>query len=81
MAGHQHEQYRLMAQNLQHDEVLLIMDYAENYTIVGPSEVQSLHWVNIQATIFVIVLTRHARIDIDGIDSSPYNPHLVDEHF
>ena len=80
MAGHQHEQYRLMAQNLKHDEILSIMDFAENYAVTVPNEVQSLHWVNIQVTLYVVVLSRHARLDLDGFYSTADNPRLVDEH-
>ena len=80
LAGHQHAQYKLMAQNLAKEEILCIMDFAENYTMSLPKEVQSMHWVNIQATIFVIVLTRHARAELDGYESTSEDPHLVDEH-
>ena len=80
MAGHVHEQYRHAAENIQSDEILLIMDFAENYSSKVPHEVQSLHWVNVQATLFVIVLTRHAREDIDGYSSNADDPKLVDEH-
>lgn len=80
MAGHQSEQYRLAAQNLGVDEVLSIMDFSENYSVIVPKEVQSLHWVNVQATLYVVVLTRHAREDVDGFGSTVDDPHLVDEH-
>ena len=58
----------------------MFMDFSENYSVIVPQEVQSLHWVNIQATIYVIVLTRHAHQDVDGFDSTDLDPHLVDEH-
>lgn len=74
MAGHQHQLYRDVVSQLQMDEIVVIHDFAENYSVIVPNEVQSMHWVNIQATVYVSVITRH------DTNSTPQVPILVDEH-
>ena len=58
----------------------LIMDYAQNCAVIIPKEIQYMHWVIIQATLFVVVLTQHAIPDEDSIAHTDDYPHLVDDH-
>lgn len=69
MAGHMQSQYRNIGENLMPSEILTVMDYAENFAVLLPNEVQSIHWTTSQVTVFIIALTR-------VIDGS-----LSDEHY
>ena len=69
MAYWQYLQYKRLMENLLHDEILLVLDFSENYTMQLPCEVQSMHWVSVQTTLFVVVLTRHARRELDGMET------------
>ena len=71
MAYWQYCQYQQLQENLQYDEILLVLDFSENYAMQLPREVQSMHWVSVQATLFVAVLTRHARQELYCKESTP----------
>ena len=75
MASHMHQQYRNAVNNIKNSEIIVINDFAENYSMILPNEIQSCYWVNVQSTIYVSVVTRH------GQHSSPEEPVLVDEHY
>ena len=58
------------------------MDFAENYAFQPHDEIQSMHWFNVQVTLLVHITYRHAQLDVDGIESTEMERHVVKEcHF
>jgi hypothetical protein len=51
----QHEYFVLLKNNLERGHVLILADYAENYSCVIQNAIQSNHWQHTQATIHVFV--------------------------
>ncbi|XP_047123312.1 uncharacterized protein LOC124806436 [Hydra vulgaris] len=44
--------FRLCRQNVSENELIIQMDFSENYTIMEQSEIQSAYWVHQQLTVF-----------------------------
>lgn len=51
----QERYFDLKKQTLQANEVLLQLDFAENYSLISQDEIQSAHWSHKQVTIFTCV--------------------------
>lgn len=51
IAKHQTQHLKKLNENLQPQELIIIMDFAENYSFVVQDSVQGFHWENSQATI------------------------------
>ena len=47
---------RTLKENLQQDEVIILLDFAENYSFVIQDAVQGFHWGNSQATLHRLVV-------------------------
>ena len=58
--------YKQLVNNLPYSHCIFILDFAENYACKIYREIQSLHLVSVQATLFIIVIIRHSRPEIDG---------------
>ena len=43
-------------------------------------QIQSLYFSQVQASIHVTILHRHALMDVDGIESTEQNPQLITKH-
>ena len=56
---HTKEVFSKCKSNLQHDQILKVQDFSENYTCLVPDEVQSLHWSQTQATLYPVVVYRN----------------------
>mgnify|MGYP002803583687 CR=1 FL=1 len=62
------------------NQVLAVYDYSENYACSMQDQIQSLYVSQIQVSIHVTILHRHALMDVDGIESSEENPVIITEH-
>ncbi|XP_038055189.1 uncharacterized protein LOC119727393 [Patiria miniata] len=51
----QHDQYNMIFNNPPEGHVVMILDFAENYTCMQQDEVQSSHWTHDQETIHPVV--------------------------
>jgi len=77
IAVHQTHQEQLLKEELLHfpvgsTPIIVDMDFAENYDIMHKVEVQSEHWNNQQATLF-IVITHHRKM-IKAADADEATP-------
>lgn len=56
--------YKELKETLQQGEVLVVLDFAENYSFVVQDEVQSFHWNNTMATVhpFVVYFQEDGRL-------------------
>ena len=79
MAYWQYLSYKDALGNLQKDEIAITLDFAENYSCVVPQEIMSMHWTQVQASLFIGVLVRHAVLELDGKESTEEEPWLVEE--
>ena len=76
----QAEQLQNLLENLPLGHVCCIHDYSENYSCQHQDQIQSLYYGQMQASIHVTVLHRHALSEIDGEESSEDDPRVVTEH-
>ena len=76
----QHEQLQNLLENLPLGHVCCIHDYSENYSCQHQDQIQSLYYGQMQASIHVTILHRHALSQIDGGESSEDDPRVVTEH-
>ena len=51
IAKHQSNYLKKLKDNLQEDELVILMDFAENYFFIMQDEIQGFHWDNSQATV------------------------------
>ena len=59
----QQEYFKYMKENLPDDELIVIGDFAENYSITVQHEIQSFHWTNIQLTLHPFVVYYNQTVD------------------
>ena len=57
-----------------------MVDFAENYTFEAQKEILSEYYNSGQVSIFVHVLYRHAQQNVDGIESTNDNRHVIKEY-
>lgn len=76
----QNQQLRELVQNLPIGHVVAVHDYSENYTCAMQDQIQSLYFSQVQASIHVTILHRHALMDVDGVLSTEENPVVITEH-
>ena len=58
VARWQDSQFKNSVQDLKEGEIMSLIDFAENYSFKGQSEVQSQHWFSFQCTILVHITYR-----------------------
>lgn len=51
IAKHQANYLKRLKENLQEDKLVILMDFAENYSFMMQDEIQGFHWDNSQATL------------------------------
>ena len=56
-------QYLVCKNNIEKGEIILVIDYSQNYLCVHQNEVQALHWVHAQVTLHPICVTYRCPID------------------
>ena len=76
----QNQQLRELVQNLPIGHAVAVHNYSENYTCAMQDQIQSLYFSQVQASIHVTVLHRHALMDVDRILSTEENPIVITEH-
>lgn len=76
----QHKQSRELHENLPLNHVSALHDYSENYNCQMQNEVQSLYYGQVQSSIHVTILRRHALKDVDGLESTLEKPEVITEH-
>ena len=69
-----------LVKNLPVDHAVAVHDYSENYSCTMQNQIQSLYFSQVQASIHVTILHRHALIDVDGIESTEQSLQLTTEH-
>jgi hypothetical protein len=75
-------QFRACKEDFPLGTIVSVMDFAENYAFQPQDEIQSMHWFNVQVTLLVHITYRHAQLDVDGIESTEMERHVVKEcHF
>jgi hypothetical protein len=65
----QDNMFKKCLENLTIEQIVLVVDYVENYSFQWQNEVQSQHWFNFQVTTLVH-LTFRVRADWDGNPNS-----------
>ena len=79
MAGHAIQE---ISWNVSTGTILSIVDFAENYTFVAQNEIQSEYYHFYQVYMFFHILYRHAKQNVDHIESTSENWHVIkDYHF
>ena len=81
MALWQYLCYQDAQRNMGKTDIIVVVDFAENYSCLVPKEVQSMHWCQVQASLFIGVVIRHANATLDGIKSTKDSPILVEEEY
>jgi hypothetical protein len=76
-ANWQNQQLRELVENLPVGHALAVHDYSENYTCTMQDQIQSLYFSQVQASIHVTILHRHALMNVDGIESTDENPFVI----
>ena len=79
-ANWQNKQMRELVENLPVGHAVSVHDYSENYVCTMQNQIQSLYFSQVQASIHVTILHRHALMDVDGIESTEQNLQLITEH-
>ena len=79
-ANWQNQQLRELVENLPLGHAVAVHDYFENYTCSMQDQIQSLYFLQVQASIHITILHRHALLGIDGIESTEENPFVITEH-
>ena len=57
-----------------------MVDFAKNYTFEAQKEIQSEYYHSDQVSIFVHVLYRHFQQNVDDIESTNENLHVIKEY-
>ena len=60
--------------------IFSVIYFAKNYTFSPQKEIQSEHYHSDQVSLFVYILYRHAKLDIDGFDSDENNLEVIKEY-
>ena len=60
--------------------IFSVVDFVENYTFEAQREIQSEYYHSDQVSIFVHVLYRHAQQNVDDIESTNDNRHVIKEY-
>ena len=60
--------------------IFFLVDFTENYKFEAQKEIQSEYYHSDQVSIFVQVLYRHAQQNVDDIESTNYNRHVIKEY-
>ena len=56
IAKYQSNYLRECKENLEENEVIILRDFAENYSFVVQDEVQGFHWNNLQCTLHPVAV-------------------------
>ncbi|CAG2255254.1 unnamed protein product [Mytilus edulis] len=80
-ANWQNSQYKNINQNLPLGHAVCLHDYSENYRCSDRTELQSAYFQKTEVSIHVTILTRHAILELDGVDSTVNSPVIVSEQF
>lgn len=76
----QHQQLQELTRQLPPHHVVTVHDYSENYNCQMQDQLQSLYFSQVQASVHVTVLKRHAIKEIDGMNSTEEKPNIITEH-
>ncbi|XP_031563965.1 uncharacterized protein LOC116299446 [Actinia tenebrosa] len=79
-ANWQNAELKKLIDNLPLGHVCCIHDYSENYSCQHQDQIQSLYYGQVQVSIHVTVMHRHAIKEIDGEESTPDDPAVITEH-
>ena len=80
MARWQREQLDSLLDNLPANHVVCVHDYSEGYTCRQQDKIQSEYFDVAKVSLHVTILHRHAVEEVDGVESTEDDPHLVKEH-
>ena len=79
-ANWQNQQLRDLVENLPVGHAVAVHDYSENYSCTMQDQIQSLYFSQVQASIHITILHHHALLNVDGIQSTDENSHVITEH-
>ena len=79
-ANWQQQQSQELFAHLPPNHACAIHDYSENYNCQIQNEIQLLYFGQVQASIHVTVLRRHALKAVDGVESTKEKPIILSEH-
>ena len=65
----QAQQFQTLRDNFPLGVIVLVVDFAENYSFVHQKEIQSDYYFSKKVTIMVHVCYRHAHLDLDGVQT------------
>ena len=75
-------QFKACKEDFPVGSIVSVIDFAENYAFQPQDEIQSMHWFNVQVTLLVHISYQHTQLDIDGIESTEIERHILKEfHF
>ena len=60
--------------------IFSVVDFIENYTFEAQKEIQSEYYHSNQVSIFVHILYRHPQKNVDDIESTNDNRHVIKEY-
>ena len=60
--------------------IFFVVDFIENYKFEAQKEIQSEYYHSNQVSIFVHVLYRHAQQNVDDIERTNDNQHVINEY-
>lgn len=75
----QDDQFRQLLENFPLRTIVSVIDFAENYSLAGQDEIQSMHWHSDQITLLVHITLRHKQLDIDGVESTEEDRQIARE--
>ena len=76
----QTKQEKHLIDNLPEGDIVAVHDFSENYRCIEKNNlIQSSYFQKKEASLHVTILHRHAMLEVDGIESTPEDPRLIQE--
>lgn len=79
-ANWQNAELKNLLENLPCGHMCCVHDYSENYSCQHQDQIQSLYYGQVQVSIHVTILYRHAIKEIDNEEKTSESPKIITEH-
>ena len=77
----QTKQAKHIIENLPEGDIVAVHDFSENYRCTEKKEIQSSYFQKKEVSLHVTILHRHAMLEVDGVESTVQEPHIIQEQF
>ena len=79
----QTKQAKHIIENLPEGDIVAVHDFSENYRCTEKKEIQSSYFQKkeVSLSLHVTILHRHAMLEVDGVESTVQEPHIIQEQF